>query len=63
MGKRLLHNHEELSLEPQSLHKQWSRVVCASDPTAGEVQTGIANSSASLAYLARFRESGPASKQ
>jgi hypothetical protein len=30
--------------------------VCASDPTAGEVQTGSANCSASLAYLASSRQ-------
>lgn len=45
-------------LEPQNPHKQWSRVVCVCDPTAGEVQTGRSSGPycpATLAYLGKFQ--------
>lgn len=53
-------------LEPRNPHKQWSRVVCVCDPTAGEVQTGRsmgASLSSQSGLLGKFQTGGSVSKK
>lgn len=38
--KCLMYKHEELSLDPQSLHKKPGRVVYTRNPSAGQVERG-----------------------